>query len=141
MFESKSSGELLPYGKPHPEVSLNAYDALKLLPSKCVAIEDSYVGLLAAKAASMKAIIVPDIGEADNKRFAIADHQLRSLEDLPSNYFNRFECNRKRNLNLWGIGRETLVAFAAESSTAGYPRISSRSTVSHKALSPKKEIS
>tara|TARA_R110002072_G_scaffold284006_1_gene447789 strand:- start:10636 stop:11289 length:654 start_codon:yes stop_codon:yes gene_type:complete len=82
VFETQSSGESLIHAKPHPEVYLNACDALGLSPPQCVAFEDSFVGLLAAKAASMKAIIIPESNAADDKRFVIADHQLSSLEEL-----------------------------------------------------------
>lgn len=82
VFETKSSGESLQYGKPHPEVYLNACDALGFPPQQCVTLEDSFVGLLAAKAASMKAIIVPETTTANDNRFIIADHQLGSLREL-----------------------------------------------------------
>jgi len=51
-------------------------------PQRCVAIEDSFVGLLAAKAAQMKTIVVPESSMADQKHFVIADRQLASLEEL-----------------------------------------------------------
>ncbi|MCA9214674.1 MAG: hexitol phosphatase HxpB [Planctomycetales bacterium] len=82
VFEVKSSGAQLRHGKPHPEVYLNACEALGIPPAQCVAIEDSFVGLLAAKAASMKAIVVPDFSAANDKRFVIADQQLGSLGEL-----------------------------------------------------------
>lgn len=82
VFAVKSSGEQLQYGKPHPEVYLNACDALSIEPQHCVAIEDSFVGLLAAKAAQMKTIIIPEASVADQKNFVIADRQLGSLQEL-----------------------------------------------------------
>lgn len=82
VFEVKSSGAQLRHGKPHPEVYLNACEALGIPPAQCVAIEDSFVGLLAAKAASMKAIVVPEFTAANDKRFVIADQQLGSLGEL-----------------------------------------------------------
>jgi sugar-phosphatase len=45
----------------------------------CLAIEDSFTGLLAAKAASMTALIVPDPALVGDPRLAIANHELRSL--------------------------------------------------------------
>lgn len=82
VFVERSSGERLRYGKPHPEVYLNACDALNVQPQHCVAIEDSFVGLLAAKAAQMKTIVVPEHSVADQNRFVIADKLLSSLEEL-----------------------------------------------------------
>jgi sugar-phosphatase len=82
IFEVKMSGANLRYGKPHPEVYLNACDALGVDPTRCVAIEDSFVGLLAAKAAQMKTIVIPEPSLAGDGRFIIADQQLASLEEL-----------------------------------------------------------
>jgi sugar-phosphatase len=82
VFAVKSSGEQLQYGKPDPEVYLNACNALELAPQQCVALEDSFVGLLAAKSARMKTIIIPDASVADQKHFVIADRQLGSLQEL-----------------------------------------------------------
>ena len=82
VFEVKASGEKLRYGKPHPEVYLNACEELDLPPQCCVAIEDSFVGLLAAKAASMKAIVIPDESARADKRFIIADRQVPSLREI-----------------------------------------------------------
>ncbi|APZ92139.1 hexitol phosphatase HxpB [Fuerstiella marisgermanici] len=87
VFLVKTSAEHLRYGKPHPEVYLNACDALNVQPYHCVAIEDSFVGLLAAKAALMKTIVVPERSAADDKQFVIADHQLASLEELTPELF------------------------------------------------------
>ena len=84
VFEVKMSGENLRYGKPHPEVYLNACDALRVEPGRCVAIEDSFIGLLAAKAAQMKTIVIPEHSMASQKHFVIADQQLASLEELSS---------------------------------------------------------
>ncbi|MCA9135817.1 MAG: hexitol phosphatase HxpB [Planctomycetales bacterium] len=84
VFDSKLSAEGLRYGKPHPEVYLNACSALDLQPQQCVALEDSFVGLLAAKSAQMKAIVIPEPSMAGDKGFAIADRQLSSLAELTS---------------------------------------------------------
>ncbi len=82
IFEVELSGEKLRYPKPHPEVYLNACEALQTEPQNCLALEDSFVGLLAAKAAQMKTIVIPDPAVADHKQFVIADRQLTSLQQL-----------------------------------------------------------
>ncbi|MEZ6103863.1 MAG: hexitol phosphatase HxpB [Pirellulaceae bacterium] len=82
VFTVKSSGEMLRHGKPHPEVYLNACRMLDVEPQCCVAIEDSFVGLLAAKAAQMKTIVIPETSMANQKHFGIADRQLASLAEL-----------------------------------------------------------
>jgi HAD superfamily hydrolase (TIGR01509 family) len=47
--------------KPHPDVYLEAARRLNAAPARCVAFEDSSIGLMAAHAAGMQAFIVPDI--------------------------------------------------------------------------------
>jgi HAD superfamily hydrolase (TIGR01509 family) len=50
-------------GKPDPGVYLSAAQALDVMPSKCVAVEDSPVGVSAAVAAGMRCIGVRSYGE------------------------------------------------------------------------------
>lgn len=82
VFQVVTSGAELRYAKPHPEVYLNACDALGVQPGRSVALEDSFVGLLAAKAAQMKTIVIPEQSVANDPRFVLADHTLNSLEEL-----------------------------------------------------------
>ncbi|HIF9196681.1 TPA: hexitol phosphatase HxpB [Photobacterium damselae] len=82
LFEAVLSAEHLRYGKPHPEVYINAADALGIKPQHCVAFEDSVNGLLAAKAAQMKGIAVPDAAFSQDPRWAIADCKLSSLHEV-----------------------------------------------------------
>ena len=83
-FSVYVSAEHLTYGKPHPQVYLDAAEKLKTAPHHCLAIEDSVNGLIAAKAARMTAICVPEPGQEDNPRFGIADIKLASLEEFNS---------------------------------------------------------
>ncbi|WP_086980944.1 hexitol phosphatase HxpB [Vibrio aphrogenes] len=82
VFEAVLSAEGLPYGKPHPEVYLNAAQALGVSPLDCVALEDSFTGLLAAKSAQMKTIVIPEASHREQARFVIADYKLDSLEHI-----------------------------------------------------------
>jgi sugar-phosphatase len=82
VFEATLSAEHLRFGKPHPEVYLNACDALEVPPRNCVALEDSFNGLLAAKAAQMKTIAIPDASVKNQPHFVIADRILASLEEV-----------------------------------------------------------
>ncbi|KIN10539.1 hexitol phosphatase HxpB [Vibrio mytili] len=81
-FSVYVSAEHLEYGKPHPQVYLNAAEKLSTKPHNCVAIEDSVNGLIAAKSAQMTAICVPEPGQETNPRFGIADIKLISLEEF-----------------------------------------------------------
>ncbi len=76
------SAEHEPYGKPHPGVYISAAEKLGVNPEYCLAFEDSPNGILAAKAAKMKCIAVPDEKMQDSKVFGIADRVLASLRDF-----------------------------------------------------------
>jgi mannitol-1-/sugar-/sorbitol-6-/2-deoxyglucose-6-phosphatase len=66
------------YGKPHPAVYLSAAAKLGVAPTDCLAIEDSLAGVIAAKAARMRCVAVPEwIPAAPG--FAVADQVLTSL--------------------------------------------------------------
>lgn len=70
------------YGKPHPGVFLTAARALGVVPQACVVIEDSPNGVIAARAARMRCIAMPDPLMAGRREFCIADLQVRSLEQI-----------------------------------------------------------
>lgn len=70
------------YGKPHPAVYITTAKKLGVDPISCLAIEDSFAGLLAAKSARMKTIVIPERSNLKNPRFSIADLKLDSLEEF-----------------------------------------------------------
>lgn len=76
------SAESLEYGKPHPQVYLNCADALGADPANCVCFEDSFNGMIAAKAARMKCVIVPAPAQQKQDRWAAADLKLSSLQNF-----------------------------------------------------------
>lgn len=78
-FEVLHSAESEPYGKPHPAVYLTTADKLGVPPRQCVAIEDSVNGVIAAKAAGMKCIAIPEANARNDRRFGVADVVLPSL--------------------------------------------------------------
>ncbi len=81
-FDVLYSAENEPHGKPHPGVYLSAAALLKTEPSLCLAFEDSLNGLIAAKAALMQAVAVPDAGHFDHPGFGLADIKLKNLRDF-----------------------------------------------------------
>lgn len=85
-FEVIRSAEHEPYGKPHPGVYLATARELAVEPTRCVAVEDSLNGLIAAKAARMRCLAVPD---RDDARFALADVVLPSLAALDASVWER----------------------------------------------------
>lgn len=81
-FRVVHSAEAEDYGKPHPAVFLSAARKLGVDPTRCLVFEDSFAGVLAAKAARMRCIAVPEAAEREDPRFSIADRVLGSLAEL-----------------------------------------------------------
>jgi HAD superfamily hydrolase (TIGR01509 family) len=82
VFSVIHSAEEERLGKPHPGVYLSTASKLGVLPTHCVAIEDSVNGIIAAKAARMKCIAIPESERSNDPRLGIADLVLHSLEEL-----------------------------------------------------------
>lgn len=74
------SAENLPYAKPHPEVFLLCAQQLDVPPQQCLVIEDSLNGVIAARAARMQVIAVPDKDFGHSEQFAIAHHVFDTME-------------------------------------------------------------
>lgn len=88
MFAEIYSAELETLGKPHPGVYLTTASKLNVFPQECLALEDSLNGVLAAKAAQMKCIAIPEPLQRHNPQFAIADLMLKSLEEFNDQVWN-----------------------------------------------------
>lgn len=69
-------------GKPHPAVYLAAAAKLGVAAPHCLAIEDSLNGVIAAKAARMTVVAIPEAHQQSDPRFGVADHRLAGLEGL-----------------------------------------------------------
>jgi sugar-phosphatase len=76
-------------GKPHPAVYLRAAERLGVPPEECLALEDSPNGVLAAKAAGMVCVAVPDCFLASDPRLDKADLRLDSLTDFTPELLSR----------------------------------------------------
>lgn len=81
-FDTLCSAEALPYSKPHPQVYLNAAQALDVSPLRCVTLEDSINGMIATKAARMRSIVVPPQALEQDPRWVLADCKLPTLSAL-----------------------------------------------------------
>jgi mannitol-1-/sugar-/sorbitol-6-/2-deoxyglucose-6-phosphatase len=81
-FRLTQSAEHEPYGKPHPAVYLSCAGQLGVDPRRCLAIEDSINGVIAAKAAQMQVVAIPEPHLRGDRRFGIADYQMDSLVQL-----------------------------------------------------------
>jgi len=69
-------------GKPNPEIFLKAAKKLKVKPEKCLVIEDTEKGILAAKRAGMICIAIPDSWTKKYNDFSKADLVVDNLKEL-----------------------------------------------------------
>ena len=84
-FDHVVSGDMVERGKPEPDIYLLAAERLDVDPSRCLALEDSHLGVRAAHAAGMTTIMVPDllppIEEIERRTHAIVPslHEVRGI--------------------------------------------------------------
>ena len=81
LFELRVSSREVGRGKPAPDVFLETARRLGLPPAACLVVEDSRNGLLAAKAAGMRCVVVPCTATLAQD-FAEADHRIAALPQL-----------------------------------------------------------
>lgn len=81
-FKVIYSAEHETHGKPHPGVFISTAKRLKVEPRQCLVFEDAPSGVLAAKAAHMKCIAVPEPEVKDHPFIQTADIIIDSLEEF-----------------------------------------------------------
>ena len=91
-FDGIHSAESENKGKPAPDVYLGSAKKLRIKPKNCVAIEDSYMGLLSANAAGMYTIAMPDRSEYHLEKYNIANLKIKSLKEVIDLDFQRELC-------------------------------------------------
>ncbi len=82
LFDAVVTGSDVEKIKPDPELYLKVLELLRLSPETCIAFEDSPKGVLAAKAAGLFCVAVPNSITAKTD-LAGADLKLSSLEAMP----------------------------------------------------------
>lgn len=90
-FEATASAEHLPYGKPHPQVYMDCAAALAGSPLQCLAFEDSFNGVIAAKAARMTCVAIPVHDQAHLPKWGAADLKLGSLLEFTEEHLNTLQ--------------------------------------------------
>ena len=79
------------FGKPHPAVYLETATRLGIDPTQCLVIEDTFHGMIAAKAARMKTVVIPRGKEYDQLRFGAADLKIRTMHELNNEALNKLQ--------------------------------------------------
>ncbi|XP_058093842.1 CBBY-like protein isoform X2 [Magnolia sinica] len=85
------AGDVVPRKKPDPAIYLLAASTLGVDPSSCVVVEDSAIGLAAAKAAGMKCIVTKS-GYTAGEDFLTADAVFDCIGDPPEERFDLAFC-------------------------------------------------
>jgi beta-phosphoglucomutase-like phosphatase (HAD superfamily) len=78
-IKAYSSAEELSHSKPHPQVYLNCAEKLNVSPLNCMCFEDSFNGMIAAKAARMKCVVVPARIQQDLPYWSAANFKIDSF--------------------------------------------------------------
>lgn len=76
------SAHAVAHSKPAPDIYLLGAKSIGVAPQNCLALEDSYTGLLSAYRAGCMASIVPDLDQPDEKILEIAYARFDSLKDV-----------------------------------------------------------
>jgi len=87
-LQVKTSAEKMEYGKPHPQVYLECAKNLRSSPLECICFEDSVNGMIAAKAARMKCVVVPTYSQQKDEKWSIADLKVSSLKNFSELHIN-----------------------------------------------------
>ncbi|PRQ17111.1 putative sugar-terminal-phosphatase [Rosa chinensis] len=85
------AGDVVPRKKPDPAIYVLAANTLNVDPSSCVVVEDSGIGLAAAKAAGMKCIVTKS-GYTADEDFQNADAVFDFIGDPPEEQFDLAFC-------------------------------------------------
>lgn len=81
-FHATSSSEHEIKGKPDPAVYLSTAKKLNVEPSKCIAFEDSISGVISARKANMKTVVVPPFLEFSDDKYEISSIKIRQLSEF-----------------------------------------------------------
>lgn len=83
-FDFIVGGDQVKQSKPHPDIFLAPCNALNVFPNNAMVLEDSYNGFLAAKAAGIPVVIVPDLLEPSKDVLLEAERVFPSLHEVKS---------------------------------------------------------
>ena len=83
-FSVVQSGEDVAHGKPAPDIFLEACRQAGVKPEQALVLEDSRNGLLAAHAARISSVFIPDIAPVSDDIAALAWKRCQTLADVPA---------------------------------------------------------
>jgi DNA helicase-2/ATP-dependent DNA helicase PcrA len=81
-FDAIVCGDMVPHGKPAPDIYLHAAASLGLAPENCLAIEDSPAGIQSAYAAGCHPVLVPDLDGSTEELRKLLHAEADTLPEL-----------------------------------------------------------
>ena len=81
-FDRICSGHQVPKGKPELDIYLYGAASLGLDPEACLALEDSYTGILSAHRAGCMTVMIPDLDQPDQRSLELLMAKADGLEDV-----------------------------------------------------------
>jgi len=78
-FRTLVAGDQVERGKPAPDIYLEAARRLEVPPARCLALEDSSAGILAASRAGLVPLLIPDFAEPSVDALEAAHQRFDSL--------------------------------------------------------------
>ena len=91
-FQAIADKDLVENSKPAPDLYIKACELLGVSPDYCFALEDSKNGILSARSAGCKTIMIPDLWQPDDEIKKLLFAQCDTLHDV----IQVIEKNRKR---------------------------------------------
>lgn len=83
-FQAVVGGDMVQNGKPNPDIFLKAADLLQVPIENCLVVGDTPADVLAAHAANIPMILVPDLVAVTDQTRSLSRHILTSLAELPA---------------------------------------------------------
>ena len=87
-IHASASAQEMTYAKPHPQVYLECASKMHTSPLACICFEDSFYGMIAAKAARMTCVVVPSQEHLKLEHWGAADLKLSSLQNFGALHLN-----------------------------------------------------
>jgi len=81
-FEVMVCGDMIENSKPAPDIYLKACELLGVIPSECLAIEDSPNGIRSAFSAELKPVMIPDLIQPTEEILEMVHSKLANLNEV-----------------------------------------------------------
>lgn len=82
VFSSIVSRDHVPHGKPEPDIFLKAAELMSVDIRRCLVIEDSHAGIVAASRAGAVSVFIPSTARVDPLTFVLCDLMMNDLAQL-----------------------------------------------------------